>query len=367
MVPEDQTERWMDMMGEDVDEALLGKTQLLLDAVGAVVDGQLGPARNKHRTVFQRLAGLHHQYACLTGRSIYVAPSLAHASITHHLTPGKADRQPKAVMDEAALVARAFAQLVDEFAAEGYAEASEATRADHDVEAVRLACAFERAMFAWSHVNARQLGKSQASLHQSQAELCKTLLEVKEKTSLWAGMLNESMDQGQRNGLEKLTGDTDSLASQLEDIMVKDGPDDLGVFVGAAIARGLRFGAFKPKALRDRDPAAMVAVWRVMPLEAICKMLETQAHMQEQDASEDLYTSATLQAMFPRARVQSTLDAVEMACPSAKLSHLVTVLDPSHRLPPGHGLQDVRVVAVPPAVKRPGLQSAHPLFPAVAE
>ena len=97
-------------------------------------------------------------------------------------------------------------------------------------------------------------------------------MEVKEKTSLWAGMLNESMDQGQRNGLQKLTGDTDSLASQLEDIMVKDGPDDLGVFVGAAIARGLRFGAFTPKALRDRDPAAMVAVWRVMPLEAVCKM-----------------------------------------------------------------------------------------------
>ena len=48
--------------------------------------------------------------------------------------------------------------------------------------------------------------------------------------------------------------------------------------------------------------------------------------MQEEDASEDLYTSATLQAMFPRARVQKTLDAVEMACPSAKLSHLVTVL-----------------------------------------
>ena len=55
-------------------------------------------------------------------------------------------------------------------------------------------------------------------------------------------------------------------------------------------------------------------------------MLETQAHMQEDDTSEDLYTSATLQAMFPRARVQKTLDAVEMACPSAKLSHLVTVL-----------------------------------------
>ena len=45
-----------------------------------------------------------------------------------------------------------------------------------------------------------------------------------------------------------------------------------------------------------------------------------------QDSDNAIFASTTLQALFPRARVQSTIDSVEAACPSSKLSHLILVI-----------------------------------------
>jgi hypothetical protein len=365
-VTEGATERLLDALGrQGWDEAAAVAMQALLDAVGAVVDGELGPGRAKHRATFRRLVSLHGPLApCNTAGSTYVASSLIHACILHHMDPGPEGRPTKKVLGSATRVLEAYRDLVDAFAKEAEEEEEEegggaagAAQLQLDAVAITAACTFERAMFAWAEVNARELSRSQAEMHASQAGLKKTLDDVQERLSLFSMLAEQGEGAGARAQARSLQGVSNSssdLASQLEEIMVRDGPEDLGQFVSAALARGLRFGAFSREQLRERDPAALgVAMWRVMPLEAVCMSLESQAHMQEEEEEEEdeggggrgagglgveggdsddevmvpsVYASATLQALFPRERVQATILAVEEVSPSAKLSHLIAVL-----------------------------------------
>jgi hypothetical protein len=361
---EGQSERLLnelERMGWDDGQAI--QMQKFLDAVGACVDCELGPARKKHRATFRRLVSLTSGAPSgpgMTASSTYVASSLIHACLLHHMDPGAEGRVAGKVLKAATRVLETYQTLVgcfakDEYAAlalagtaepeaaepEGSAEECRAKCDQLDTAAIVAACAFEREMFEWAETNVRELAREQAETHASQAGLKKTLEDVKEKLSLFSMMGNQpgagAAAREQARALRGASTSSSDLACQLEELMVRDGPEDLGQFVGAALTRGLRFQAFSREQLRERDPAALLAMWRVMPLEAVCKSLESQAQMQEEEPEQgedsddeivatSVYASQTLRELFPQDRVQSTILAVEQVSPSAKLSHLITVL-----------------------------------------